>query len=162
MAPRIREAETTGVPWEVDETKPTAKHIPKSDRQTVISPFACAAIRLLLFTGCRLREVLDLRWSEVDFERGMLHLPDSKTGKKSVILNAPALAVLAGLPRLGEFVIAGDTPTQPRSDLKRPWEVVTRRAGLAGLRLHDLSSCLRQRRRRGLIGFANRRQAFRA
>jgi integrase len=134
----IREAETVGVPWDVDETKPTAKHIPKRDRQTVISPFAGAAIRLLLFTGCRLREILDLRWAEVDFERGMLHLPDSKTGKKSVILNAPALAVLAALPRFGEFVIVGEAPSQPRSDLKRPWDLVTRRAGLAGLRLHDL------------------------
>jgi integrase len=122
----------------VDETKPTAKHVPESDRQTVISPFAGAAIRLLLFTGCRLREVLDLRWSEVDFERGMLHLTDSKTGKKSVILNAPALAVLAALPRLGDYVIAGDSPTRPRSDLKRPWNLVTRRARLSGLRLHDL------------------------
>ena len=56
----IREAEV-GVPWNVDETKPTAKHIPKRNRQTAISPFAGAAIRLLLFTGCRLREVLDLR-----------------------------------------------------------------------------------------------------
>jgi integrase len=84
-----------------------------------------------------LREILDLRWSEVDFERGMLHLPDSKTGKKSVILNAPALAVLASLPRLSEFVIAGDNPTRPRADLKRPWEVVTRRAALVGFRLHD-------------------------
>jgi integrase len=137
----IREAETVGVAWDVDETKPTAKHVPKSDRQTVISPFAGAAIRLLLFTGCRLREILDLRWSEVDFERAMLHLADSKTGKKSVILNAPALAVLASLPRLGEHVIAGDDPTQPRSDLKRPWDLVTRRAGLAGLRLHDLRHC---------------------
>jgi integrase len=137
----IREAETVGIAWDVDETKPTAKHTPKRDRRTVISPFAGAAIRLLLFTGCRLREVLDLRWREVDFERGMLHLPDSKTGKKSVILNAPALAVLAALPRLGEYVIAGDDPTRPRSDLKRPWDLVTRRVGLAGLRLHDLRHC---------------------
>jgi len=134
----IREAETTGVPWDVDETKPTAKHIPKRDRQTVISPFAAAALRLLLFTGCRLREILDLRWSSVDFDRGMLHLPDSKTGRKTVILNAPALAVIAALPRAGEYVIHGDSPTEPRSDLKRPWTLVTRRAGLEGLRLHDL------------------------
>ena len=133
----LLEAETTGIEWAVDETRPTSKHIQKRDRRTVISPFAGAAIRLLLFTGCRLREVLDLRWSEVDFERGMLHLSDSKTGKKSVILNAPALAVLGALPRLGEFVIAGDDPTRPRSDLKRPWDVVTRRANLSGLRLHD-------------------------
>jgi integrase len=134
----IREAETTGVPWDVDASKPISKHIQKTGRVTVISPFAAAAVRLLLFTGCRLREILNLRWTEVDFDRGMLHLPESKTGKKSIVLNAPALAVLAALPRAGDYVIHGDSPTQPRSDLKRPWTVVTRRAGVDGLRLHDL------------------------
>jgi integrase len=55
----IREAETTGVPWQVDETKPKAKHAPKAAKRfTKINPFAAAALRLLLFTGCRLREIL--------------------------------------------------------------------------------------------------------
>jgi integrase len=53
-------------------------------------------------------------------------------------LEPPALAVIAALPRAGDYVIHGDSPTQPRSDLKRPWTVVTRRAGIEGLRLHDL------------------------
>ena len=132
------EAETIGIAWDVDETAPNAKHIPKRNRHTVISPFAGAAIRLLLFTGCRLREILDLRWSEVDFERGMLHLADSKTGRKSIVLNAPALATLEDLERLGDYVVAGFDPTKPRADLQRPWELVTRRAGLEGLQLHDL------------------------
>jgi integrase len=38
---------------------------------------------------------------------------------------------------LGLYVIAAD-PKLPRSDLKRPWTLVCRRAGLEGLRLHDL------------------------
>jgi integrase len=134
----IHEAETTGVPWVVDAEKPTSKHTPKTERITRLSPFAGAAIRLLLFTGCRLREVLHLRWSDVDFERGMLNLSDSKTGRKSVILNAPALAVIDALPRLGEFVIHGEQTDKPRSDLKRPWAVVCKRAGLEGVRIHDL------------------------
>ena len=103
-----------------------------------MSPFAGAAIRLLLFTGCRLREILDLRWSDVDLERGMLNLLDSKTGRKSVILNAPALAVIGTLPRIGDYVIHGERPDKPRSDLKRPWAIVCRRAGLEGVRIHDL------------------------
>jgi Phage integrase family len=32
----------------------------------------------------------------------------------------------------------GDDPNQPRRDLKRPWDAVTARAGLVGVRLHDL------------------------
>ena len=134
----IREAETTGIPWTVDETKPNAKHVPKAKRFTKIDPSAAAALRLLLFTGCRLREILHLRWEHVDIERGCLFLPDSKSGRKTVILNAPALAVLNGLERIGPYVVPGDDPEQPRPDLKRPWDAVTKRAGLAGVRLHDL------------------------
>jgi integrase len=67
-----------------------------------------------------------------------LFLPDSKSGRKTIILNAPAMAVLSGLDRLGSYVVPGDDPEKPRSDLKRPWEAVARRAGLDGVRLHDL------------------------
>lgn len=134
----IREAETTGIPWTVDETKSTAKHVPKAKRCTTIEPSAAAALRLLLFTGCRLREILHLRWEHVDSERGCLFLPDSKSGRKTVILNAPALAVLHGLERQGPYVVPGDDPERPRHDLKRPWDAVTKRAGLRGVRLHDL------------------------
>src|SRR5262245_61799850 len=121
------------------ERKPKAKHLPKAkNRFTKISPFAAAAIRLLLFTGCRLREILHLKWEQVDLERGLLFLADSKTGRKTVILNAPALTVLAGFDRLGPYVVPGDDPDKSRTDLKRPWQAVAKRAGLDGVRLHDL------------------------
>ncbi len=51
------------------------------------NPYAVAAIQLLLLTGCRLGEILELRWSHVDFERRLLLLPDSKTGAKTVYLS---------------------------------------------------------------------------
>jgi hypothetical protein len=57
----------------------------------------------------------------VDFERGFLRLHDSKTGQKAIILNGPAVAVLANLPRLGAYVIAGQSAgsdnEKPRADL---------------------------------------------
>lgn len=134
----IREAETIGLPWDMDDAAPNAKHLPRSKRITKISRWATGAVRLLILTGCRLREILHLKWEYVDFERGALFLPDSKTGKKTVVLNAPALAVLAGLERIGPYVIPGDDIEKPRSDLKRPWAAVSKRAGLQGVRLHDL------------------------
>jgi integrase len=67
-----------------------------------------------------------------------LFLPDSKTGRKTVVLNAPALAVLAELDRIGAYVVPGDDPEEPRADLKRPWQTIAKRAGLDGVRLHDL------------------------
>jgi integrase len=88
-----------GLPYDVDDAKPTAKHAPKeTNRRTKIGPHAAAAIRLLILTGARLREILHLRWEHADLERGLLVIPDSKTGKKSIVLNAPALDILANLP----------------------------------------------------------------
>jgi integrase len=139
----VREAETAGLPYEIDEAKPTAKHAPKeARRRTKIGPHAAAAVRLLIFTGARLREILRLKWEHVDLERGLLFLPDSKTGKKAIVLNAPALDILANLPRVGAYVIAGQAAgtdhDKPRADLNRPWRAIVKRADLNGLRIHDL------------------------
>jgi integrase len=137
----IAEAETVGIEWAVDESRPNAKHIPKH-RRTVITPHVAAALRLLIFTGMRLREVLNLEWGHFDRQRRMLLLPDSKTGKKAVVLSDPAFDILISLPRIGRYVIASESAgladEKPRADLKKPWRLVTQRAALAGLRLHDL------------------------
>ena len=139
----LREAETVGLPHLVDETKPTAKHARKPEnRRTIIDPHSAAAIRLLILTGARLREILHLLWTNVDLERGILFLDDSKTGRKPIVLNAPAVQILSTLPRIGLFVIAGRSAGMeeeaPRADLQRPWRAITRRADLQGLRIHDL------------------------
>jgi integrase len=106
---------------------------------TALDHFAVAAIRLLCLTGARLREILHARWEHVDFERGIIFLPDSKTGKKPIFLNAAALAVIAGLPRVEDnpHVFPGKN-RKPRHGLDRPWAAVRKVAGLDGLRLHDL------------------------
>ena len=137
----IREGETVGITWpEPDRSNPKSKHAPKlpENRVTVISPFAAAALRILIFTGARLREILDLHWDHVDLERGLLFLPDSKTGKKTIVLGGAACSVLTTLPRSGKYVIAGNDPEKPRADLQRPWALVCGRAGLERVRLHDL------------------------
>ncbi|YBV97094.1 tyrosine-type recombinase/integrase [Phyllobacteriaceae bacterium JZ32] len=136
----LEEAETVGLPYEIDPDKPKSKHTPKGTY--LVSTHAVGAIRLLILTGCRLREILDLRWSDVDLERGLLFLPDSKTGKKAVVLSSAAQEILTSLPRVGKYVIAGESAgtndEKPRSDIKRPWTAISKRAGLVGVRIHDL------------------------
>jgi integrase len=138
----IREAETVGIPWEPDPAK-KIKHAPKPEnRRAKIDQYAAAAIRLLLFTGCRLREILNLKWGEYDAGRGLLFLPDSKTGQKTVVLSEPAIALLEDLPRIGTYVIAGESAgtkdEKPRADLNRPWRAVRKRAAIEDVRIHDL------------------------
>ena len=106
---------------------------------TVAAP-AVAAIRLLMLTGCRLSEIMTLRWEYVALEAAELRLPDSKTGAKVVHLGAPAVAVLSGIAR-GEgnpWVITGRRPGSRLASLHYPWGRIRKRAGLDDVRLHDL------------------------
>ena len=64
----------------------------------------------------------------MDFERGLLLLADSKTGKKAIVLNAPASTILANLPRVGAYVIAGQAAG---SDQDKPRSDLTGRGGLS-------------------------------
>jgi integrase len=137
----LRMAETEGLQWDVDETKPKSKHLPEpQNRRTLVDPFAVAAIRLLVFTGARLREILHAKWSQIDFQRGIIHLPDSKAGPKPIYLSAAALSILSAMPRLADnpHLIPGRQPGGHRADLKSPWAAVARAAGLEGVRIHDL------------------------
>src|SRR5829696_5646415 len=73
----------------------------QAEQQRLTSPYVIASIRLLAFTGARLTEILTLRWDHVDLERGHLNLSNSKTGAKTIYLNAAARKLLTALPRLG-------------------------------------------------------------
>lgn len=103
-------------------------------------PSAIAAVRLLLFTGCRLREIMTLKWSYVDLDRSALHLPDSKTGAKIVSIGNAAVEVLKKLDRDPDnvFVITGRVPGQHLADLQPFWQRVRGRAGLKDARIHDI------------------------
>ena len=141
LSDALTAAETTGLPYSVDELNPKAKHAPKPEnRRRKFDRHSVAAIRLLTLTGARLREILDAKWEHVDLERGMIFLPDSKTGRKPIYLSAAAAAILSALPRIdgNPYVIPGEKTGQPRADLKRPWDAICEVAGLDGVRLHDL------------------------
>ena len=102
-------------------------------------PSVIAAIRLLIFTGCRLSEILTLRWEYVDFERQVLRLPESKTGQKVVPLNAPARELLTGMTRdPSGWVIPGAKIGAHLVNLEKPWRRIRAKAGLDDVRLHDL------------------------
>jgi integrase len=104
------------------------------------NPYPAAAIKLLLLTGGRRGEIIGLQWQHVDFERRCLRLPDSKTGAKVIYLNAPALEVLAGLPRMStnSHVVPGKREGAPLVGIDKVWFRVRAAAGLQDVRLHDL------------------------
>ncbi len=109
-----------------------------------VSKWAVAAIRLLIFTGARRGEILGLRWEWIDWQAGRANLPDSKTGRKPLMLPPAALEVLESLERPESskgFVIRGGDYTDPEIplvNLKDPWGVIRTAAGLPDVRPHDL------------------------
>ncbi len=101
---------------------------------------AITAIRLLILTGARKSEILAARRQWIDTARGYLHLPDSKTGEKLVPLGAPALAVIAALPRVegNPYLLPGEKDGMHYIGLPKAWKRIRARAGLNDVRLHDL------------------------
>ena len=97
-------------------------------------------MKLLIFTGARLSEVLGLRWDQVDLQRGIARLRDSKTGSKTIYLTEPAVEILRSVPRFDNspFVLSGDRDGTHYSGVQKAWRRIRGLAGLLDVRLHDL------------------------
>jgi integrase len=94
---------------------PPSAEISGRHRSARIRAASIAALRLLLLTGCRVGEVLSLRWENVNLERRLLLLSDSKTGAKPVFLSMVAAEFIGTLRREAEteYVFPGDRPGKP-------------------------------------------------
>ena len=109
-----------------------------------------AAIKLLLFTGCRKGEILSLQWSQVKLEEGRIFLPITKNGQsRSVVLNAKAKEVLKILAenkndnartKSSSYLFPSRAGAQRKhlNDLRKPFLNVCAAAGIDNLRIHDL------------------------
>ncbi len=103
-------------------------------------PSTIAALRLVMLTGCRKCEILELNWDDVDLTAGELRLRDAKSGPRMVHLTAPALVVLGRIPRTpGEArVFPGREGKSHKPYFDLVWRRVRARAGLEDVRVHDL------------------------
>lgn len=120
------------------EVEAIGASIARLEAEGALSPIAAGAFKVLLFTGARCGEVITLKWSYLDLEHGLAHLPDSKTGAKTIHLPAAARAVLLSLPRVNEYCFPGRHDRGHIVNLKDPWQRILAVAGLSGWRIHDL------------------------
>ncbi|MFQ3595714.1 MAG: tyrosine-type recombinase/integrase [Sphingomonadaceae bacterium] len=103
-------------------------------------PVEVGAVRLMLFSGCRIGEILGLRWDNL--MGASMYIRDSKTGPRQVLLNEVAMAVLDRIPRSAHspwlFPKRGRAPGH-RNSINHFWNVhLLPLAGLDRLRRHDL------------------------
>ena len=102
-------------------------------------PHIVAIVRLLMLTGCRFGEIAALEWDWIKGKR--IHLPDSKSGPRTVWLCDAARAVIDGIPRYGEdcpYLFPDRPPARPIATIQRHWDRIREETGLPELRLHDL------------------------
>ncbi len=107
--------------------------------RSVYAP-AADIIRLLLLTGCRRGEIVNLQWREVGED--ILELVDSKTGPRTVFLSPKAKAVInrqlrSGSPWVFPSPVNREKPRSADS-VDRLWRMARKRAGIEDVRLHDL------------------------
>jgi integrase len=128
----LRRAETEGLPW-------------KNGGCTLYRRVVTGAIELLLYTGCRLSEVLNLRWEHVDFAAGVITLSDTKSGGPQLVtMNAPArqvLKVLQASKGASDWVLPSvSSPKQPisKAGIEAAWQKIRIAAQIDDVRMHDL------------------------
>lgn len=109
-----------------------------SEKRDAITSQAAAVIRLLMFTGARVGEIMSLEWDNIDIERGTAQLPDSKTGFKVLQLPDQALAILENIPKINRWVFPSNSACGHMVNLKDAWGDVVQFSGLKGWRIHDL------------------------
>lgn len=126
----------------------TAMQEPTAKGDPGVHADAAAALKVLMLTGCRKREILNLSWSEVDADASCLRLADSKTGRRVVQLSPAALALLEARrpaeddPNASRWVFPTADGKGHVADTKRSWEHAIKAAKLPGLRVHDLRHAL--------------------
>lgn len=100
------------------------------------NPWLVHFVALAIETGMRRGELLGLQWSNVDFAKCTAFLPITKNGEsRGVPLSTRAVAVLRALPASATDRVFGGLTAEA---LKQSFQRAVRRAGIAGLRLHDL------------------------
>lgn len=100
--------------------------------------FVASAFKLLLLTGCRLSEIRLLKWAYLQDDTMLL--PDSKTGPRRIPLSPACRSVINTIPKSPDnpYVVCGDVPGNPNTDLQKPWRRIRTAAGLPDVRIHDL------------------------
>ncbi len=92
-----------------------------------------------LNTGMRKSEILSLRWKDVDFVKGFIHIADSKSGRsRDIPMNSPVFETLHDRSRAREFVFENPETKARTLDVRTAFKGACRRAEIKGVRFHDL------------------------
>lgn len=106
-----------------------------------ITPHAASILELLLLTGARSGELASAKWSWVNWTLQIIAIPESKSGAKTIYLSKDAVALLREQEKRSksqDYIYPGRDPGKHIHNLRKPWARICVKAGLSGVRVHDL------------------------
>ena len=97
-------------------------------------------ILLALNTGMRLREILGLKWEDVNLYQGHIKIKHSKNGKLRVVpVNLQVKETLSKIERFENPYVFFDSRTgKPYNHIRTSFARALKKAGISGFRFHDL------------------------
>jgi integrase len=106
-----------------------------------------AVFRLMILTGQREREIADMSWREVDFDKRLLTIPAArmKGDRAHEVPLAPlAIELLLSLPRwTKDFVFSTTAGAKPINGFSKAKARIDKLSGVAGWVLHDIRRSMR-------------------
>lgn len=112
-----------------------------SDSHSIIRDF----ILMALYTGARSSNIQSIRWDEIDWERAVWRIPETKSGHPHTVpLVTEAIELLKERRQLieGEWVFPGGKTAGHIGNPKVQWERICVKAGFNDLHIHDLRRTL--------------------
>lgn len=96
-------------------------------------------ITTALQTGMRRGEILNLKWSNIDFAQGFIELLETKSGKsRKIPISVTLQKVFDNIEKTSEYVFVNPKTNQPYIDLKKSFHTVLEKAEIENFRFHDL------------------------
>ncbi len=99
-------------------------------------------IELLILTGARKSEVVNLPWQELDLKQGLWTIPPERNKaktRKTIPLSQGALRILEKRKHNGsEYVFPNPKTGGPIKHFHNTWDRVRKNAGIPDVRIHDL------------------------
>jgi integrase len=106
------------------------------------NPYLYLVIVLLLSTGARKMEILGLKWTDIDFIRGIITLHQTKNGEKRLLpLTGYALELMHKHGKVRRINCPWIFPSHDGKkpmDLRKPFETALKKAEINDFRWHDL------------------------
>ncbi len=107
------------------------------------NPVVAAFLQILLLTGARSGEILEVRWDDVNLKWKSLTIRDKVEGERTIPLTPYVAYLLGQLPRRSHWVFsgldrAGEKTPKPISKPRSLHEQACRNAGIEELTLHGL------------------------